>query len=244
MLPTSHFPPRTGSSGEPPKTLAEGAYLRLRRDIIEGVHPPGAKLRVEHLKDSYEVGAGTLREALALLVADSLVVAQGQRGFRVAPISLADIEDITRTRILLETEALRQSIVHGDQDWEDDVRTAFTRLSEAEVLLGQPSGVPFDEWEGRNRRFHASLIAACPSGWIRHFLGILYQQSERYRRLVLFDHTLPRDVHAEHIGLCDAVVARDADRAAALLEQHIAMTLQVIRFLPPERFASVSAVDA
>ena len=87
-----------------PKTLVEGAYQRLRRDIIEGVHPPGEKLRVEHLKDQYEVGAGTLREALLLLVTDALVVAQGQRGFRVAPISIEDFEDITRTRILLETQ--------------------------------------------------------------------------------------------------------------------------------------------
>ena len=77
-----------------PKTLVEGAYQRLRRDIIEGVHAPGEKLRVEHLKDQYEVGAGTLREALLLLVTDALVVAQGQRGFRVAPISIADFEDI------------------------------------------------------------------------------------------------------------------------------------------------------
>ena len=96
-----------------PKTLVEGAYQRLRRDIIEGVHAPGEKLRVEHLKDRYEVGAGTLREALLLLVTDALVVAQGQRGFRVSPISIEDFEDITRTRLLLETEALRQSLQLG-----------------------------------------------------------------------------------------------------------------------------------
>ncbi|MGP1614499.1 MAG: GntR family transcriptional regulator, partial [Pollutimonas bauzanensis] len=54
-----------------PKTLVEGAYNRLRRDIIEGVHRPGEKLRVEHLKDQYDVGAGTLREALLLLIADA-----------------------------------------------------------------------------------------------------------------------------------------------------------------------------
>ncbi|MCC4115680.1 GntR family transcriptional regulator, partial [Aromatoleum toluclasticum] len=42
-----------------PKTLVEAAYKRLRRDIIEGMHPPGEKLRVEHLKEQYDVGAGT-----------------------------------------------------------------------------------------------------------------------------------------------------------------------------------------
>ena len=81
-----------------PKTLAEGAYRALRRDIIEGRLAPGEKLRVEHLKDNYGVGAGTLREALSLLISDALVVSQGQRGFRVAPVSLADFDDITRRK--------------------------------------------------------------------------------------------------------------------------------------------------
>src|SRR5580700_1004200 len=93
-----------------PRTLVEGAYLQVRRDIIEGRLAPGEKLRVEHLKDRYGIGAGTMREAFALLLSDVLVVAEGQRGFHVAPISLQDLEDLTNTRVLLETNALRQSI--------------------------------------------------------------------------------------------------------------------------------------
>jgi hypothetical protein len=89
LVPQSSFIPRSPE----PKTLVEGAYLALRRDIINGVHPPSTKLRVEHLKDRYNVGAGTLREALALLVADSLVFTQGQKGFTVSPMSLADFGD-------------------------------------------------------------------------------------------------------------------------------------------------------
>jgi DNA-binding GntR family transcriptional regulator len=235
MLQNSHASPSLEAHSAAPKTLAEGAYLQLRRDIIEGVLPPGSKLRVEHLKD-YAVGAGTLREALALLVADSLVVAQGQRGFRVAPISLHDIEDITRTRIILETEALRQSISQGDGDWSDRVQQTFTQLSFAERGLADESALRFNEWEACNRAFHASLISACPSPWIHHFLGILYQQSERYRRLVLFEHTIPRDIHAEHVELFEATIARDANRATQLLAIHINLTFQIVGCLPAERF--------
>jgi DNA-binding GntR family transcriptional regulator len=50
----------------PPRTLAEGAYLQVRRDIIEGRLAPGEKLRVEHLKDRYGIGAGTLRDQALL----------------------------------------------------------------------------------------------------------------------------------------------------------------------------------
>ncbi len=214
-------------------TLIESAYRRLRDDIISGVHAPGARLRVEHLKDRYGVGAGTLREALTLLVSDALVVTQGQRGFRVAPVSAADFEDITNTRALLETEALRESIAHGDVRWEGEVAAAFHLLSRAQEKLGKRTGPQLDEWEQRNREFHEALVAACPSRWIRHFVAILYRQSERYRRLVLFKRPIARDVHAEHAAIFEATLARDARRAADLLGKHIRLTLDAVRHLPP-----------
>lgn len=215
-----------------PKTLVESAYRTLRRDIIEGRLAPGTKLRVEHLKDDYGVGAGTLREALSLLIADALVVSQGQRGFRVTPVSLADLADITRTRAMLECEALRQSIALGDEVWEADLLAAFHRLSKAEEKLS--NGNAREAWEERNRIFHEKLIAASPSSWIKHFLNILYHQAERYRRLSLYRQPIPRDIHAEHEGLLKAALDRDADRAAALLANHIGLTLRAIEQLPAE----------
>jgi len=220
-----------------PKTLVEAAYHRLRRDIIEGIRPPGEKLRVEHLKDEYEVGAGTLREALLMLVTDALVVGQGQRGFRVAPISLEDFEDITQTRVLLETEALRQSIERGDDAWEGQLVAAFHRLTRAEQRLTDPATASIEEWEDRNRAFHEALIAACPSRSIRHFQNILYQQSERYRRISLFRQTIPRDVHAEHQAIFDATLAHDTELACATLATHIRRTLDAVRRMPPDFFA-------
>ncbi len=222
------------TDSDEPKTLAEAAYRQLRRDIIEGVHRPGDKLRVEHLKDQYEVGAGTLREALQLLVTDALVVAQGQRGFRVAPISLDDFADITRTRVLLETSALQQSIALGDDAWEASVVAAFHLLSRAEEKLADGAKTSREEWELRNRAFHEVLIGACPSRWIRHFQNILYHQSERYRRLSLFRQPIPRDVHAEHQAIVDAALARDSAEATRILSEHILRTLEAVRQLPAD----------
>ncbi|AKM31064.1 transcriptional regulator [Pandoraea faecigallinarum] len=232
-----HSAPRS-SAPSADATLAQSAYMRLRSDIVAGHLAPGEKLRVEHLKDRYDVGAGTLREALALLVADALVVQHGHRGFRVTPISLADFIDITETRVQLETEALRQSIALGDDTWEADLTSAFHLLTLAEERLGdQGSGQPgdggtFAQWEVRNRAFHEVLIRACPSRWLHHFLAILYRQSERYRRLSITHRPVPRDVHKEHQAIFDACLARDADKAAALLAAHIRKTLEAVRELP------------
>ncbi|MFZ4535169.1 GntR family transcriptional regulator [Propionivibrio sp.] len=225
----NHTP--TSLSGDPePKTLVESAYRALRRDIVEGRLAPGEKLRVEHLKDDYGVGAGTLREALSLLVSDALVVSQGQRGFRVSPVSLKDFEDITNTRLMLESEALRLSIKMGDEAWEGELLAAFHRLSRAEERLIDMSCRI--EWEERNRIFHEVLISACPSLWLKHFLAILYRQAERYRSLSLYLQPVPRDVHAEHQNLFNATMARDADKAVAILKEHILLTFQAFQTHP------------
>ena len=160
------------------------------------------------------------------------MVAQGQRGFRVAPISLDDFEDITRTRVLLETVALQQSIELGDDNWEASVVAAFHMLSRAEDKLEDGTDAAREEWEERNRVFHEVLISACPSRWVRHFQNILYLQSERYRRLSLFRQPISRDVHAEHQAIVDAALARNAQEATRILTEHILRTLEAVRKLP------------
>lgn len=214
-----------------PKTLIETAYRNLRRDIIEGRLAPGEKLRIEHIKDDYGVGAGTLREALSLLIADGLVHSQEQRGFRVAPVSLEDFADITDTRAMLEAAALRQSMTLGDDAWEGEVLLAFHHLSKAEEKLAD--NTDREQWEARNRIFHEVLISACPSRWLKHFIAILYQQAERYRRLSLQQSAAgPRDIHAEHQALFKAVLARDVELACDLLTRHIRYTFESVQRLP------------
>jgi len=214
--------------GKPPKgtkTLIEYAYQRLRKDIISGALAPGSKLRIEHLRAGYAIGSSTLREALTLLVADALVISEEQRGFKVAPISLDDLKDVTRMRKLLETLALRESIEAGDDQWEGGIVAAFHRLSRVEEKLASEPELVADSWEDRNSEFHQALIAACSSRWTLHFRQILYYQSERYRRFSLVWQTGRRDVHAEHKAIMDATLARDADRACRLTEEHMDKTL-------------------
>ena len=70
------------------RTLSDQAYTRLRRDVIQGDFAPGSKLGIEQLRTAYAVGATPLREALHRLSAEGFVVVEGQRGFRVADISI------------------------------------------------------------------------------------------------------------------------------------------------------------
>jgi GntR family carbon starvation induced transcriptional regulator len=210
-----------------PRTLVERAYLSLRRDVVCGKLAPGERLRVEHLKDQYEVG--TLREALSLLVSDALVTSEGQRGFRVAPISMADLEDVTNTRVMLETEALRQSIRHGDAQWEATLVQSYELLCTTERNLAETGSV---RWERRNKAFHEALIAGFNSTWSKYLLSILYRHAERYRNInfrLTAAHASGRDVHLEHEAIFRAAVDRQEARAALALEAHIRLTHDIVR---------------
>lgn len=212
-------------AGDGSRTLIERAYAQLRDDIVEGRLAPGEKLRVEHLKARYGVGAGTLREAITRLVSDALVVAEGQRGFRVAPIAPDDLEDLTRLRVHIEIEALRQSIRQGDAAWRAQLQLAYDALSAVEQPI-QPS--QRRHWEVLNNRFHEALIAAQASPWTLKVLRLLSRHGERYRRYAIGIPDSGRDVHAEHREIFTLAMAGQEARAALALEAHIRNTPDVL----------------
>jgi GntR family transcriptional regulator, carbon starvation induced regulator len=220
-----------GRYGEKSRTLIETAYATLRSEIVDGTLEPGAKLRTEELRARYDVSGSTIREALTRLLGEALVTSEGQRGFRVAPATVDDFRDLTEVRKLIETEALRQAIESGGEAWESDIVAAFYRLSKTEERLREDPAGASTEFEERNRDFHRALIAACPSAWMHRLHALLYQQSERYRRLAVVRRTMPRDVHAEHQGILDATLARDSDLACKLLGEHIERSVIVLETL-------------
>lgn len=212
------------------KTLTDLVYSQVRGEILNGELAPGLKLRVEHLKARYNMGASPIREALSRLTGDSLVSAEGRRGFRVADVSLAELWDITELRVLLETRALRLSIEAGDDNWEADVLASFHRLSKLDdKLLKQQPG---EEWESRHRDFHCHLVAASASPWLMDFRGILFEQSERYRRLALSQSSTERAVADEHRAIMEAALDRDTDVACGLLADHVRKTAETVARSP------------
>lgn len=207
------------------KTLSESAYEALRADIISGRLAPDAKLRIEDLRQEYSTGASPLREALNRLAGEGFVTAAGQRGFNVAPISLNDLDDITRLRILLECEAMRDAIRQGDDAWEAGIVAAFHQWTKAHNTGTDDVAT----WERRNQELHEALIGACDSALLLRLRQTLFEQHKRYRLISLLDYNETRDVHAEHEAIVEATLARDADAACAATEVHIRRTAETTR---------------
>jgi GntR family carbon starvation induced transcriptional regulator len=208
------------------KTQSEAVFNRLRGDIINGRLLPGAKLTSDILRQQYSVGISPLREALSRLSGFGLVTQEGQRGFRVAGISVEELLDLTKVRIWVECAALRSSFVKGGNDWEGEVLAAAHRLTGERFT--NPQGHVDERWEERHRAFHNSLVQACGSPHLLRYREILYDLSDRYRRLATLIASKERDVQGEHDGIAKAVMARDPELACALLENHLLSTTELI----------------
>jgi GntR family carbon starvation induced transcriptional regulator len=227
------------------RTISSTVLTRIRKDILAGVLAPKAKLRIRDLQERYQVGFTPLREALTRLAAERLVVAEGQRGYWVAPITIEDLANVVRLRQQIDSMALRLAVERGDEAWEAGIVATFHRLGKHQ--RDDSPGSYNDAWEERHAAFHTALIEGCRSDWLLHlsrqFLGL----STRYRRMSMQRLNLSFAHHMdEHREIMDAALTRQADRACALIERHFSKTAVLVLdtglFEVPEP-ASVAAIE-
>jgi GntR family transcriptional regulator, carbon starvation induced regulator len=206
------------------ETRAGDVLLRIRDDILSCRLPPREKLRFEVLKDRYEVSFSTLREALARLSEEGLVHSEGQRGFAVAPVSVADLQDLTNARVLLDRELMRLSMQHGDDAWEAKILTSHHRMERMQERLGENYSLD-GEWTILHSKFHNSLVAASGSPLLLEMRQKLFDKAHRYRRMGAQFRTSWRPKEAEHKAIRDAVLDRSPE-ALDLIERHIRETTE------------------
>lgn len=200
-------------------SIADRAYDRIRADIVFGRLGPGARLRLDRLADIYGASVSTLREILSRLSSEGLVVAEGQRGFRVAPVSPAGFEDVAAMRLLLETYALPLSFSAGDLEWESRVVAAHHKLAvmERHMMAGELDGL--ETWKRYDREFHQALIEACDSQTLLDLYGGVFDQYLRYQMVaVVFRGEIAAE---EHRILLDCALSRDAGKACEVLTRHV-----------------------
>ena len=169
-----------------------------------------------------------MREALSRLTSEGLVVAEPQRGFRVAPISADELSDLTQVRAQIEGACLERAIAVGDVGWEARLVAAFHRLSRTpEREPGDPQRMN-EAWSAAHAAYHEALVAACDSPWLLRLRATLYAQSERYRRLSVPLAEITRDLNREHQDIMDAAFARDGGRARTLMTRHLELTTRIL----------------
>jgi len=193
-------------------TRATTLVANLRTAILNGTLQPGEKLVLDQLKSRFQVSLSPLREAISRLLSVGLIEQEDQRGYRVAPVSIDNLREVTLLRRTLETQALEQSIKHADLDWESSVLGALHALGRASTE---------DDWHAAHRRFHKVLTGGCGLPLLQDLCSTMFDLVQRYH--ILFPAIDPMSTQG-HAAIANAAVARDTETATYLLGAHIAVS--------------------
>lgn len=191
----------------------ELVYQRTRRAILTGDYLPGSALRLQELADRNGVSMIPVREALRLLASEGFVDLIPNRGARVASLSAADMIDVYRTRIVLEMEALRQAAPHIDPAMLTRAREINERIVQQFIDKG------YAEYDD-HRAFHFALYEPSGSNWLMKLIAIVWDHTERYRRLGA-PFVTAAETREQHELILDRLAARDFDGAVQALADHL-----------------------
>jgi DNA-binding GntR family transcriptional regulator len=194
-------------------STAERVAAVLRERIIEGYFRPGTRLREESLKEALDVSRNTLREAFRLLTHERLLVHELNRGVFVRVLSVEDVEDIYRTRSLVECAVVRGL---GKPPYAlDDLAAA--------VAEGRQAARKGD-WKGvstANIHFHRELVALAGSERTDELMRSVFAEL----RLAFHVVDDPRRLHEPYLArnqqILETLQGGDRDRAEELLAVYL-----------------------
>lgn len=187
----------------------------LRRALFEGELESGTPLREVALAESLGVSRPTLREALALLVAEGLATREPNRGVSVASPDPASVRDVSRARTVLETAGVRHWPT-ASEEARSAVRHALADYEQAVA-----DGASYQELNQRHLAIHLSLVGLTESPRLVAMaesvvaeLRLALAQIDRVRRNA-------RDQAGSHHHLLDLLEAGEVETAAAELAEHL-----------------------
>lgn len=199
----------------------------MRTSIVRGEFMPDSWLRMEDLKARFSVGFSPIREALSRLVGEGLIDFEPNKGFRVKGLSRSDLEDISVTRVAVETMALSLAMQRGDDRWEADVVGALHHYRrKAENAFASEEGL--QAWENAHDELHVALIRACGSERLMAMQRKLQDQHLRYRRLIVVPEVAHEAHVEEHEMLVDLALSRKVDEAVEQIGRHMRITFEAL----------------
>jgi len=207
---------------------ADQVHARLKEEIELGELAPGTPLSELSLVERTGASRTPVREALRRLAAEGLVDLTPRLGARVSRVSAQSVRDLFEFRQLLEPLAIRQATETAAAD--PDVRRGFTamRTEFARIRRRVPSQARSRAFYELADRFDWAIIDATRNEHLRRTIAELRPHTARLRNL---SHLDPRrtDVSVtEHLAICDALLAGDADAAASLSAVHLAESVRTI----------------
>jgi DNA-binding GntR family transcriptional regulator len=221
----SERPAAVAEPAPPLATAQQVAATWLRRAIARGVLRPGDRIGQDAAAVQIGVSLIPVREALRMLESEGVIRYVPRRGYFVATLDLAELEEIYRLRRLLETDAIERGLprVRPEDVRELEGAAAACTAAAAAADVGAQLA--------ENRRFHFALYALAGSETQARLIRMLWDATEAYRAIYYDLPGAADDAGGAHAAIVEAVRAGDVARCVAELDAHREQALVALRAL-------------
>lgn len=214
----------------------EDAYERIRHDVLTCRFMPGSVLTEHQLMEQYSFGKSSCRIALVRLAHEGYVRAMPRQGYRIAAVTLRDVEEVFALRVQLEPLAARLACGRVD--------TALLRRLEAACRVPHPERAlndQIDVFMDANREFHLAIAKASGNERLHRMLANLMDEMSRLVALGFGVQKTKPEIKHDHNSMIDAFDANDCRRAETIARRHI----ETFRDMTMEKvYASLSSAGA
>jgi DNA-binding GntR family transcriptional regulator len=198
-------------------SLSDDVFDAVMALIMNGEIPPGERVSIDALARQLDVSPTPVREALARLESDGLVVKRALQGYRTTPLlTLSEVHELFEMRHVLEPSAARLAAERADND------EVATIQAEADAPLSLVDGSHYDGYKAlcqQDDRFHRCIAHASHNPMLAEAFGRMHAHLHLFRLYVPGAGTGPTLV--EHHRIAEAIAASDGDRAAAAMASHL-----------------------
>jgi DNA-binding GntR family transcriptional regulator len=211
------------SSSDSP-TLADQAYLQIKRMIFDFALMPGDRFSESELAQGVAVSRTPLRQALQRLEREGFLSVSPKIGWQVAPLDFDVFDELYDLRVLIECHAARQ-LATAEQ------RPALAELADVWLVPAAERLADSADVGQLDEQFHARLVSASGN---REMARVHHQITERIRIIRRLDFTKPARVDAtydEHARILRAITRRRADDAVSLLKAHVEQSKLEVRHI-------------
>lgn len=210
------------------ESVQDRVYSELRRALISGLFAPGQVVTIRQLSDALMTSTMPVRDALGRLISERALEALPNRSIRVPPMTLERIDDLLRTRVLIEGEAIALA---APRMTPAIIATLRGLMAEWQVLRldGDPATV--EQEAALNQAFHFEIYNACGSPVLIPMIESLWLQSGPCTRAAIFAFSEAGESDSAHfhLSMVEALAAADATAARAALIADISRPFAFLR---------------
>ena len=209
-------------AGAGQRLVRHDIYERLRAEILSCQLRPGTQLQEKDLAEKYGVSKSPIRDALLRLQEQHLIEVLPRKGYRVTPVSMAEIGEMYEMRAILETSCVRRMIEHATD----------AELDALDAAADAPQAPGVADWIQHNRDFHLALARACGNGRLARATAEIIEQFDRLITMnmnnVLREAGNLREFDDEHKAIVAAIRRRDKRAAVALTREHVERSRELL----------------